>query len=271
MPIARLGLEIGPGAIIDTARRLGIESRLRPVPSLALGAFELSPLEIARAYAVLAAGGNRVEARGYMKVVDVDGRELASRRIELEPAIDPAEIALVTSALRGAVDEGTGRGLRAFGFRGPVAGKTGTTNDFRDAWFVGYTPELVAAVWVGFDDGRSLDLTGAAAALPIFARFILGALGPAGGADFETPGGVEFVDINRRSGKRSGFGCWGEREIFLTGTAPEERCGPSWFGRQRARASEPAEPVAKGDRRPGWLRMLGGVIDAIGDGLDGKP
>ena len=90
----------------------------------------------------------------------------------------------MTSALEGAVNRGTGYPLRDLGYRGPVAGKTGTTNDARDAWFVGFTPELVAAVWVGFDDGTPLGLTGAQAALPIFGRFLIGALGADGGEEF---------------------------------------------------------------------------------------
>ncbi len=159
---------------------------------------------------------------------------------------DPAEISLVTSALEGVINRGTGRALRDYGFRGPVAGKTGTTNDFRDAWFVGYTPELVAAVWVGYDDATSLGLTGSRAALPIFAEFLTGALGARGGSDFETPSGVEFVRINRKSGLRAGFGCWGESEIFLVGTAPEESCG--FGGSRRARRREESRD-RDGDRR----------------------
>jgi len=150
----------------------------------------------------------------------------------VEDAFDPAEVALVTSALEGAVDRGTGRALRTRGFAGPVAGKTGTTNDFRDAWFVGYTPTLVVAVWVGFDDGRSLGLTGAQAALPIFADFLIASLGPNGGRDFTLPQGIEQVRVNARTGLRSGFGCFGRKEVFLAGSAPEKSCG--WFSKRRA-------------------------------------
>jgi penicillin-binding protein 1B len=263
VPVARLGLAIGPERIIQTARGLGIEAPLQPVPSLALGSFEVTPLEMAQAYAVLAAGGKRNRVTVYRSVVDVDGRELAAPEAETTQAFDPAEIGLITSILKGAIDRGTGQALRAYGFRGPVAGKTGTTNDERDAWFVGYTPELVAAVWVGFDDGRSMGLTGSRAALPIFAQFITAALGRAGGAPFERPAGLEFVDIHRPTGLRAGFGCFGDREVFLVGSAPEKRCGPSWIRSTRKDRTPDAQAKKQRARAPRWLRVLDRLLDAI--------
>ena len=140
-----------------------------------------------------------------------------------------SRVQFVTSALMSVVDSGTGQGLRRLGYRGPVAGKTGTTNEERDAWFVGYTPELAIGVWVGFDDNRSHGLTGAQAALPIFGRFLIGALGPDGGADFEVPSELEVVKVNSERGLRAGWGCPGEREIFLPSTTPQEWCGEQGF------------------------------------------
>ena len=161
-------------------------------------------------------------------MTDDEGRALHEAPPEREREFDPAEVALVTSALEGAVNHGTGYPLRELGYRGPVAGKTGTTNDARDAWFVGFTPELVAAVWVGFDDGTPLGLTGAQAALPIFGRFLIGALGADGGEDFAEPPGLERVAIHEPTGLRAGFFCWGDDEWFLAGTAPTESCGRDW-------------------------------------------
>jgi membrane carboxypeptidase/penicillin-binding protein len=143
---------------------------------------------------------------------------------------DPAETFLVTSALRGAVERGTGRGLRDRGFLGDVAAKSGTTNDYRDGWFVGYTPSLVVAVWVGFDHGKRLELPGAGVALPIFADFLEEAVGSGGdqglwgGTEFEYPSGLEMVDVDPATGLRGGWGCRGEPELFLLGTAPEVSC-----------------------------------------------
>jgi penicillin-binding protein 1B len=173
VPMARLALQVGLPQVVDTARRLGIESRMAPEPSLALGAFEVSLLEITRAYAVLAAGGIRAKPRMLLLALDGRGNALEASAVERVRAFDPAPVALVTEALEGAVDRGTGRGLRARGIHGRLAGKTGTSNGFRDSWFVGYTPELAVGVWVGFDDGTSAGLSGARGALPVFAEFAL--------------------------------------------------------------------------------------------------
>jgi membrane carboxypeptidase/penicillin-binding protein len=152
------------------------------------------------------------------------------------------------------------------GYAGPVAGKTGTTNDARDAWFAGYTPELAAAVWVGFDDGRPLGLPGARAALPIFGRFLIDALGPEGGSAFPEPPGLESVAIHEGTGLRAGFLCWGSREWFLAGTAPRESCGPGWFARREP--AEAGEEPALPRRRPRdpvgrLLERLFGVVEEV--------
>jgi membrane carboxypeptidase/penicillin-binding protein len=182
-----------------------------------------------RAYAVLASSGVLPEVRTYSEARDADGNLLAETQAESNRVFTAAETYLVTSALQGAVDRGTGQGLRSLGLVGPIAGKTGTTNDFRDAWFIGYTPDLTAGVWVGFDDATSLGLPASALALPVFARFMRGALGPNGADPFEVPDAVELVSIHAESGKRAGPGCWGEDEAFLLGTAPEEQCvGRGW-------------------------------------------
>jgi penicillin-binding protein 1B len=176
VPMARLALQVGLPRVVDTARRLGIESRMAPEPSLALGAFEVSLFEITRAYAVLAAGGTRAKPRMLLLAMDGRGAPLEASAIERVPAFDSAPVAFVTEALEGAVDRGTGRSLRTRGFHGRLAGKTGTSNGFRDSWFVGYTPELAVGVWVGFDDGTSVGLSGARGALPVFAEFAKRAL-----------------------------------------------------------------------------------------------
>jgi penicillin-binding protein 1B len=227
VPFAKLGMEVGPERIVETGRRLGLESRLHPVPSLALGASEVTPLEMTRAFGVLAAGGYRSDVHTLLGVIDNEGAVVSRYEMAGEQVYTPAETYLVTSALRGAVERGTGRSLRTWGFRGPVAAKSGTTNDFRDAWFIGYTPSLAVGVWVGFDDGRSTNLTGSRAALPIFASFLRAAVGSNGEGDFSRPSGLEVVSVNRETGLRAGYGCRGEQEVFLRGTAPRESC--SWF------------------------------------------
>ncbi|MCP4003013.1 MAG: PBP1A family penicillin-binding protein [bacterium] len=225
VPVARMGIAVGPERVIETARRMGIESPLDPLPSIALGAFEITVLEAARAYSVLASGGVVPELRSYTEIVHVDGRVLERQDRNFVQAFEPAEVYLVTSALNGAVERGTGRRLRQLGFKGPLAGKTGTSSDFRDAWFIGFTPDLVIAVWVGFDDGKSLGVPGSVAALPIFARVLEAARGKEGSAEFLEPPGIERIEINRETGLRAGLNCPGEAELFLAGSAPDDYCG----------------------------------------------
>jgi penicillin-binding protein 1B len=220
VPFARLGMAIGPERIVEVAQTMGIHSPLDPFPSLALGASEVSPLELTRAFGVLAAKGFRAVPKS-----------IYSEPTTGQQVFEPAETFLVTSALRGVVDRGTGRGLRDRGFYGDVAAKSGTTNDFRDAWFVGYTNTLAVAVWVGFDRGKRLELPGAGVALPIFADFLEAAVGsdgrsgPWGSEGFYYPAGLDVVNVESSTGRRAGWGCSGEPELFLRGTAPRESCG----------------------------------------------
>jgi penicillin-binding protein 1B len=246
VPVARLGLMIGPARVVETARKLGVTSPLAPVPSVSLGSYELSMVEAARAYAVLASGGSLPNVFSYTDVVHADGRVVEERAPQSARVFDPAEVFLVTSALEGAVDRGTGAALRERGFQGEIAGKTGTSSDYRDAWFIGYTPDLVIAVWVGFDDGASVRVTGAVAALPIFADVLEAARGKEPGAEWSVPTGVETVDVNPDSGLRAGFMCRGETEYFLLGTAPVGSCG--LFGDGREGASQPGEPEREARR-----------------------
>jgi len=274
VPLARVALAIGPQRIVDTARKLGIDSRLDPVPSIALGSFEVTMLEIARAYAVFASGGMRTVPRPYARVLDRDGQLIESRKVVSEQVFPAGEVAIVTSALQGTVERGTAAGVRRAGFRGPLAAKTGTTNDYRDAWFVGYTPDLVVAVWVGFDDGQPLGLASSATALPIFADFIKGALGADGGRGFPMPEGLEYVEIEPETGLRAGWSCRGDGELFLIGTAPTERCQPRVAPRNPQVASTPeaeaAENRPSGQKKTEKRRsVIGGFWDTIG-GIFGR-
>jgi penicillin-binding protein 1B len=213
----RLAQAAGLDGVIRTAREVGFTSRMTPVPALALGSFEVTPLELAGAYATLANGGTRVPVRG---VRTVEGRSATPRpearaaRIP-ESTLSADEAFLVTNLLRGVVDRGTGAGVRALGLAGAVAGKTGTTNDTRDAWFAGYSPRLVAVVWVGFDDGTPLGLSAAGAALPIWTEFMRVAATVEDAGEFAVP---PTVVVRRPCGSPTD-------EAFLPMTAPDEICG----------------------------------------------
>jgi len=239
VPIARLGLEVGLVRVVETARRLGLTSPLRPVPAVSLGTFEVTPLEITAAYAAFANGGVRVEPRHTLAVLRPDGRVRGGQDVQRERALAEAESYLVVSALRGVVERGTARSLRTLGVDAELAGKTGTSDGARDAWFVGFTPDLVVGVWVGFDGNASLGLTGSEAALPIFADFAKGALARALPRAFEVPRRVEVVAIDPASGLRAGPGCPGHDEAFLAGTAPRKRCrAEPWGFLRRLRIGE---------------------------------
>ncbi|MDJ0866691.1 MAG: PBP1A family penicillin-binding protein [Myxococcota bacterium] len=231
---ARLGQQVGIDRVLEMARRLGISSELRPVPSLALGAADLSPLELARAYATLVNGGIRPELRTFEDLVDAEGQALEQRSIAFERVLDPATSYLAVSLLEGVVERGTASGLRRAGLTGPIAGKTGTSDDARDVWFVGFTPELVAVVWVGFDEPRSMKYPASRIAVPIWRRFIQAATGGHIRGRFVRPPGVRMVDIDPRTGALALSRCpRRESELFIEGTEPSHTCPEGVAARDR--------------------------------------
>jgi penicillin-binding protein 1B len=226
----RLARDVGLRNVVDVAQRLGIESPLPAVPSLALGTAEVSPLELARAYATVASGGVRPETQAVEDVVDPAGGVLARRELHFRRVLDPGTAYLATSLLEGVAERGTAAALRAGGLRGPIAAKTGTTDDERDLWFVGFTPDLVAVVWIGFDEPRSVELTASAGALPVWRRFIEEVSGGNVRGVFPRPAGIERAEITP-SGAIALAGCPTHRtEYFLPGTLPTTFC-PDGDGR----------------------------------------
>jgi len=158
---ARLGTEIGVEKVLDNVRKLGIERPLKPFASTLLGAVELSPLEVAQMYQTLASGGFRTPLRAIREVTTQEGRPLARYALRVEQAIAPESAYLITAAMQGVVREGTAQGLKSMvPAEIAVAGKTGTTDEQRDAWFAGFTGDRLAVVWVGYDDNRAARLSG---------------------------------------------------------------------------------------------------------------
>lgn len=222
---ARLGQDVGIGRVIEVARRLGISSPLPAVPSLVLGTAEVSPMEVARAYATLASGGVRPEVQAIEDLVDANGSTLERRRLRFERVLDPGTAFLATSLLRGVAERGTAAAVRSTGLRGPVAAKTGTTDGEHDLWLVGYTPELVAVVWLGFDEPRSLGVPSSVGALPIWRRFVQELTGGEVRGVFRRPAGVREAEIEPTSGALALAGCSQRRtEFFLDGTLPRATC-----------------------------------------------
>lgn len=191
LPFVRLGMNTGLDRLVETAHVMGIESSLRAVPSLAIGSQEVSPLELAVTYATLANGGRRVTPRSLEGVRARDGAWLERNGSHTQVGIDPRVAAVVTDILSGVVERGTGKHVRAAGFEHPVAAKTGTSNDSRDGWMVGYTPDLVVVAWVGFDQERSLGLPSTRTAVPLWTEFMVGAQPFLSGASFARPAGLQ--------------------------------------------------------------------------------
>ena len=205
-------------------KRVGAGTPPRPYPSIALGVFEASPYEIATAYTIFPNAGTIRPLRQISRLV-AGGNDLQVQASAPRTVARPDTTFLVTNMMRSVLNEGTGAGARAAGFSLDAAGKTGTTNDLRDAWFAGFTPELLTVVWVGLDDNQPLGLSGTQAALPIWTSFMTRALAGRASIAFNVPEGITFLDIDRDTGKIAAPGCPRVfKEAFLNGTEPTEVC-----------------------------------------------
>jgi penicillin-binding protein 1B len=226
LPTVDLAMKVGLDQVVKTALSFGFSSPLMPYPSLALGSSEVIPLELARAYCAFAADGTLPQPLSVKEVTDEDGNSLEGRYMVVERVTTPAKAFIITSMLRSAVEEGTGRSLKPLGIDFPVAGKTGTTNDLKDAWFVGYTPELLTLVWVGYDQGEPLSGPGSEVALPIWADLMNGVRQHLSGEWFEMPPGVVRKEICLESGLLAlPSKCFQTRsEFFLEDNSPKEHC-----------------------------------------------
>ncbi|MFO7931237.1 MAG: PBP1A family penicillin-binding protein [Desulfosalsimonas sp.] len=216
----------GPEKVVEQAEEFNFSTRMRPYPSISLGAFEVTPLELARAYCAFAADGVQPFPLSVRDVADEDGNILVQRHMDINPVMSPAEAFLVTSMLKSAVTEGTASSLKEHGLDFPLAGKTGTTNEYRDAWFIGYTPDFLALVWVGFDNGAPVLATGSGAALPIFADLAKSMPGYISHKQFTIPPGVVKKKVCSQSGQKPAFMQCPDtyEEYFLETNQPEKKC-----------------------------------------------
>ncbi len=262
VPTARLAMLVGLEPIVDMARRLGIDSRLDPVPALALGAFEVTPIELAVVYASLTSGGKRPEPYFLEGVLDAAGEPLRGPAMRArEQVVSPQTAYLVTSLMRGVVDHGTAEAAgRVYGVHDPLAGKTGTSNDRRDSWFAGGSPERTSLVWVGYDSNDATRLSGARAALPIWARFTVKTRPTGGAPRFRQPPGVTTAAIDPLSGGLATGLC--PRiltEVFIAGTEPDRIC--YLHGDRSWRPEREAKDGFERRRRWKWLRKIFGKKD----------
>jgi penicillin-binding protein 1B len=256
---ARIAFEIGLPRVLDAAERLGFPGLLPALPSIVLGGLETTPLAVAEVYAVLASQGQRTSSRVVTQVADQHDQLIEGRPLDITSVVSPQASYLVTHILEGALDRGTGSSARTQGFRIPAAGKTGTTNDYGDAWFAGYTPDLVTVVWVGFDRRQSLGLTGAQAALPIWTAFMKRATAGRPARDFEVPNGIVLATVDPETGARATASCPTIIvEAFLEADAPAGDC-PRHGGETRE-AGEPSrrEPRVPDQPSASWWRRFFG-------------
>jgi penicillin-binding protein 1B len=222
--------------------RMGMPGKVQPYPSIALGAFEATPLEMASAFNVLATGGLKVEPVTVVSVVDDEQSALPRHDPPAPRVARPESAYLVVNMMRSVLNNGTAASARSMGFTNDAAGKTGTTNDMRDAWFIGFTPELLCVVWVGFDDNTPINLAGSRAALPIWVEFMKGALAGVKTASFPVPpANVVFVTIDPQTGLLASPYCPSTfSESFIAGTEPQEYC--SWHDPGRYEAPLRVDP-----------------------------
>lgn len=224
IPAVKVAEEAGYEEVAALWRRVGAGTVPKPYPSIALGVFEATPFQMASAYTLFPNGGTLKPLHAITRM-SIRGREIPVQAARERTVARRDTTYLVTDMMRSVLSEGTGAGARAAGFALDAAGKSGTTNDLRDAWFVGFTPELLTVVWVGLDDNMPLGLSGTQAALPIWTTFMMRALAGRPSLPFEVPDGLVYVDIDRDTGKVAGPDCLAVvHEAFIAGTEPTELC-----------------------------------------------
>src|SRR5687768_15244371 len=215
-----VAMEVTIGRVMNLAAKAGLPKPPRSYPAMALGTSEATPLQIASAYTAFANLGTRTSPIAINRITTGNGVTIAAPTSQKNEVLRPDVAYVMTSFMKDVVNRGTAAKVRARGLKGPLAGKTGTS---RDGWFAGYTPNLVCAVWVGFDDGSQLGLTGANSALPIWADFMQVALAehPEWDGDWDMPAGLEQVEVNPKTGEPTQLGDAEKRvEFFINGTGP---------------------------------------------------
>jgi 1A family penicillin-binding protein len=227
IPAIKVAEKVGPQTVVNYAHRMGIRSEMKPYISIALGTMEVDLLETVSAVGVLATGGIRAEPVAILRVESRDGRVLERYQSRKSEVLSPQTAYVMTSMLESVVNEGTAGSIRSRGITRPLAGKTGTTDDYSDAWFVGYSPDLCVGTWVGFDVRRRMGekISGARAALPIWIDFMETALRGTPEKPFPVPDGIVHRQVCEQTGLLAREGCPDQRfEVFIEGSEPSLVC-----------------------------------------------
>lgn len=256
IPVVRVGLDMGVINVVKMFQRLGLERDLKPYPSLLLGALDVSPFEVAQVYASIAGNGFRMPLRAIREVTDTFGRSLQHYTLEVEKVVEPGPVYLVINAMQQVVKAGTASAMKSK--LSPdlnIAGKTGTTDDYRDSWFAGFSGNRLTVVWLGRDDNKPTGLSGSSGALRVWMDLMAGLnLEP---LDPPLPAGVEEIRVNPHSGLQVGQGCRGGQPVpFLAGSGP--RGSTSCGGQSAARRSRPRAAVPDASEDAG---SSGGMSD----------
>ena len=227
---AKLIYDIGPNNVANMAETFGLTTNIPPYLSIAVGSCEVIPAELISSFGILANGGAKVEPIYYTKVTDSRGKVLELNLPNSTRVLDPKVAWLMTDLLKSVVNQGTAASIRAYGFDYPCAGKTGTTDDYRDAWFIGYTPNLVLGVWTGFDSNKTMgnNMTGAGTTIPIWVPIAKKACedlkndGVDVYADFFRPQGIVEENISNVTGFLANYRSKSvSKEFFIEGTEPK--------------------------------------------------
>jgi penicillin-binding protein 1A len=242
-------MQVGAQTVIEYARMMGLRHEMRPVPALAIGACQATPLEMTEAYAILARGGTTVEPFCVSKVIDRNGRVLEEHTVEPREVLSPATAFLMSDLMQDVVRRGTGARIPGMGFTRPAGGKTGTTNDYSDAWFVGFTPQIACGVWVGVDERRSLGrgVTGSDGAIPIWVPAMIALHRSLPIARFHKPESVEVLDICAASHKIARRYCPSTRAEFFLPNSFTDSCDQHVVGGRRR--DESLHQLFRGTRR----------------------
>jgi penicillin-binding protein 1B len=255
IPAVRAAQAAGVKNVVELAKTIGIRSELQAYPSIALGSFEVTPLEIAYCYSVFANGGVKAEPVTILAVSNSDGQLRENREVTMHRVIAANLAFVINEILKDAVTYGTAARAGAAGFSGRFAGKTGTTNNYRDSWFVGYSPRVLSLVWIGFDDGRTTRLSGANGALPIWIKHMSRVVGMVPEAEFRRPGGIVVREIDPETGMLSTPQCPQLRsEYFVEGAEPTMLCPLHDLGQEDPFAVTPDD--LPDDRRSRIRKLL---------------
>jgi penicillin-binding protein 1B len=225
IPAVRAAIDVGVPNVIKTASTIGIESHLAPYPSVSLGSFEVTPLEIAYAYSAFANLGVKAEPISILAVSTREGKILESREVKMKRVAPAGVTYVMNDMLKDVLNYGTAGKARSLGFERAFAGKTGTTSNYRDAWFIGYSPRILNLVWIGFDDGHSVRLSGGDACVPIWTQHMNRVAGLVPDVDWRRPDDVIDRQIDPASGMLATPYCPQTKdEIFVAGTEPTSLC-----------------------------------------------